>query len=148
MQICLFLLHFIKQYDRITQRDDEMEIKIPLLARSKKNSEQIIWNRNTGRPMIIQSKIYKQFEKDCGIFLSRYKGKAINEPINLKCTFIVPDRKKRDLTNLENAIADILVKYQILQDDNYNIIAGWDGSRIIYKKGQAGITIKITKMEE
>ena len=149
MQICLFLLHFIKQYDRITQRDDEMEIKIPLLCRSKKNSEQIIWNRNTGRPMIIQSKIYKQFEKDCGIFLSRYKGKAINEPINLKCTFYTKDKRKRDISNLINAIQDILVKYKILEDDNYNIIKSLDGTRIIYRPDkEPEIIIEITKYKE
>ena len=145
--MCLFLLHFIKQYDRITQRDDEMEIRLPILARSKKNSQQIIWNRNTKRPMIIQSKLYKEFEKECGIFLSRYKGQTINEPINVKCIFYINDHRKRDLTNLENAIADILVKYKVLEDDNYNIIAGWDGSRIVYRKGQPEIVINITKME-
>ena len=126
-----------------------MEIKIPLLARSKKNSQQIIWNRNTKKPMIIQSKLYKQFENECGLFLKKYKPeKPIDYAVNVECIFTITDKRKRDLTNLENAIADILVKYQILQDDNYNIIAGWDGSRIIYKKGQAGITINITKMEE
>lgn len=125
-----------------------MEIKIPLLCRSKKNSQQIVWNRNTKRPMIIQSKIYKEFEKECGIFLARYKGDTISVPVNIKCTIFVNDKRKRDLTNLENAIADILVKYKILEDDNYNIIAGWDGSRIVYRKGQPETIIKITKMEE
>ena len=99
-----------------------MKIKIPLLCRSKKNSQRIIYNPKTKRPMIIQSEI------------------------NLKCLFYVPDRRKRDLTNLENAIADILVKYEILEDDNYNIIAGWDGSRIIYEKGKEETEIEITKM--
>lgn len=47
-----------------------MIIKIPIMCRSKKNSQQIIWNKNTHRPMIIQSKLYKDFEKECGIFLN------------------------------------------------------------------------------
>ena len=98
--------------------------------------------------MIVQSNIYKQFEKDCGYFLNRYKGNKITYPINLKCTFYVPDRKKRDLTNLENAIADILVKYEILEDDNYNIIAGWDGSRIIYEKGREQTLIEIAPINQ
>lgn len=123
-----------------------MIIKIPLLCRSKKNSQRIIYNTRTKRPMVIQSELYKQFEKDCGIFLKKYSKETIDYPINLKCTFIVPDKRKRDLTNLENAIADILVKYKIIEDDNYNIIAGWDGSRIIYKKGKEEIIIEITKM--
>lgn len=123
-----------------------MIIEIPLLCRSKKNSQQIIFNLKTHKPMIVQSKIYKQFEKDCGYFLNKYKLN-IDYPIGLKCTFIVPDKRKRDLTNLENAIADILVKYKVIEDDNYNIINNWDGSRIIYQKGVEKTIIEIKKAE-
>lgn len=123
-----------------------MKIKIPLLCRSKKNGEQILKNKKTGKYFISQGERYKQFEKDCGYFLNKYKSNVIAYPVNLKCLFYVPDKRKRDLTNLENAIADILVKYEILEDDNYNIIAGWDGSRIIYEKGKEEIDIEITKM--
>ena len=123
-----------------------MIIEIPLLCRSKKNSQQIIFNPKTHKHMIVQSKLYNQFEKECGYFLNRYKLN-IDYPIGLKCTFIVPDRRKRDLTNLENAIADILVKYNIIEDDNYNIINNWDGSRIIYQKGIEKIIIEIKKAE-
>lgn len=125
-----------------------MIIKIPLLARPKKNHQQIVINKKTGKYFITQSETYKNFERECGYFLLKYKGNEINYPINLKCLFYVPDKRKRDLTNLENAIADILVKYEILEDDNYNIVAGWDGSRIIYRpKVEPEIVIEITKME-
>ena len=123
-----------------------MVIKIPLLARSKKNSQRIIYNKYTNKPMIIQSELYKQFENECALFLNRYREK-IDYPINIKCTFFVNDKKRRDLTNLENAIADILVKYEVIEDDNYNIITGWDGSRIIYRKDkEPEIIIEITKL--
>lgn len=124
-----------------------MIIKIPLLCRSKKNSQQICYNKNTGKPFIRQSELYVNFERECGYYLIKYK-KNINIPVNLKCTFYVPDKRKRDLTNLENAIADILVKYNVLADDNYNIIAGWDNSRIIYEKGREETIIEITKIKE
>ena len=124
-----------------------MKIIIPLLCRSKKNSEEIISNPKTGRPMIIQSKYYRQFEKDCGYFLKRY-AKHIDYPINLNVKFYVPDRRKRDLTNLENALADIMIKYGVIEDDNYNIIAGWDGSRIIYEKGKEEIIIEIEEKND
>lgn len=126
-----------------------MIIKIPLLARSKKNSQQILKNSRTGKYFIAQSKLYLNFERECGLFLLKYKNSIISCPVNLKCLFYVSDRRKRDLTNLENAIADILVKYKVLEDDNYNIIAGWDGSRIIYRPNkEPEIVIEITKMEE
>lgn len=124
-----------------------MRIEIPLLCRSKKNSQQILKNRKTGKHFISQSEAYKNFERECGYFLLKYKNSNISYPINLKCLFYVPDRIRRDLTNLENAIADILVKYKVLEDDNYNIIQSWDGSRIIYEKGRSEIIIDITEVE-
>lgn len=124
-----------------------MIIKIPLLCRSKKNSQQICYNKNTEKPFIRQSELYNNFERECGYFLNKYRIN-INIPINIKCTFYVPDKRKRDLTNLENAIADILVKYKVIEDDNYNIIQSWDGSRIIYEKGREETIIEINKIKE
>lgn len=121
---------------------ETIKIEIPLLCRSKKNSQEVGTNKYTGKRYLTQSKYYKAFERDCGYYLMKYRL-GINTSINLKCTFIVPDRKKRDLTNLENAIADILVKYGVIEDDNYNIVSGWDGSRIIYQKGVEKTIIEI-----
>lgn len=50
-----------------------MIIKIPLMCRSKKNSQSIIVNPRTQKPMIIQSKLYKDFEQECGYYLLKYK---------------------------------------------------------------------------
>ena len=124
-----------------------MIIKIPMLCRSKKNSQQICFNKKTGKRFIRQSELYNNFERECGYFLNKYKTN-INTPINIKCTFYVPDKRKRDLTNLENAIADILVKYKVIEDDNYNIIQSWDGFRIIYEKGREEIIIEINQIKE
>lgn len=124
-----------------------MIIRIPLLARSKKNSEQILYNKKTRKPFISQGELYKQFEKECGYFLNRYRYK-IDYPINLKCTFIVPDKKRRDLVNLLNAIQDILVKYEVIADDNSQIVASVDGSRIKYIKGERETIVEINKMED
>lgn len=121
-----------------------MIIKIPLMCRSKKNSQQILINKKTGKPFISQSKLYKEFEKNCGYFLNRYKLN-IDYPINLKCTFYVSDRRKRDIVNLLNAIQDILVKYGVIADDNYQIVNSIDGSRIIYEKGREETIIEILK---
>lgn len=121
-----------------------IKIEIPLMPRSKKNSQRIIVCKS--RPMIIQSELYKQYERECAMFLPKLES-AINKKVNLRCTFIVPDRRKRDLTNLLNAIQDILVKYKVIEDDNYNIVNSIDGSRIIYKKGEAKTIIEIEMQE-
>lgn len=117
-----------------------VKIVLPLLCRSKKNSQQIVYKN--GRSFIVQSKLYKQFERDCGYFLKKY-AKNITTPVTLKCTFYVPDRRKRDIVNLLNAIQDILVHYHVLADDNYNIVQSLDGTRIIYEKGREETIIEI-----
>lgn len=125
---------------------ETIRIEIPLQCKPKKNNQQIVWNKNTKRPMIIQSKQYLEFERECGYFLKRY-AKNINTPINLKCKFYVGDKRKRDIVNLLNAIQDVLVKYQVLEDDNYNIVQSVDGSRIIYSKGIEKTIIEISEVE-
>lgn len=124
---------------------NNIRIEIPLLCRPKKNSQSIVINPKTKRPMIIQSKQYLEFERECGYFLNKYKMN-INTPINLKCVFIVPDKRKRDIVNLLNAIQDILVKYNVLEDDNYNIVASVDGSKITYEKGVEKTIIEISEI--
>lgn len=123
-----------------------MIIKIPLMCRSKKNSQEIHINCRTGKPFVSQGKLYKQFEQECSYYLMKYK-KNISTPVNLKCTFFVKDKRKRDIVNLINAIQDILVKYGVIADDNYNIVQSVDGSRIIYEKGREETIIEINESE-
>lgn len=124
------------------------KIEIPILCRSKKNSQQVFINRKTGKPFVSQSKLYKEFEKRCWLYLKPYSDLLIDYPINLKCIFVVPDRRKRDIVNLLNAIQDILVKYHVLEDDNYNIVSSLNGTQIIYEKGIEKTIIEIEKKED
>ena len=124
-----------------------MKITIPVVPRSKKNSQQIIINPRTKRPMIIQSKLYANFERECGLYLKKYKCN-IDYSINLKIEFYVPDKRRRDIANYIEAIQDILVKYEVLKDDNYNIVYSLDGTRIYVDKENPRVEIEITKLEE
>ena len=124
-----------------------MKIIIPVIPRSKKNSQQIIINPRTKRPMIIQSKLYVNFERECSKFLKEYKSN-IDYSINLKIEFYVPDKRKRDIANYIEAIQDILVKYEVLRDDNYNIVYSLDGTRMYIDKENPRVEIEITKLEE
>lgn len=114
---------------------------------SKKNSQRIITNRKTGRIMILPSKKYKEYEEAAGAFISRPE-KPIDFACNVKCIFYMPTRRKCDLTNLLEAIDDVLVKYGILEDDNYTIIAGHDGSRVCYDKENPRTEIEISETNE
>lgn len=121
-------------------------INIPIQCRSKKNSQQIYINHRTSKPFISQSRLYKEFEKECGFYLNKHNYN-IDYPINLKCTFYVTDRRKRDIVNLLNAMQDILVKYNVIADDNYNIVSSIDGSKIIYRKNKPETIIEIERKD-
>lgn len=122
-----------------------MKITIPVVPRSKKNSQQIIINPRTKRPMIIQSKLYANFERECGLYLKKYKCN-IDYSINLKIEFYVPDKRRRDIANYIEAIQDILVEYEVLKDDNYNIVYSLDGTRMYIDKENPRVEIEITKI--
>ena len=102
---------------------------IPLNPKTKKNNQQILYNSKTKKPFVAQNKAYKQYEKDAGWFV-RWRNLPIKQPVNVRCIFYRKDVIRCDLTNLLEAIDDILVKYGVLADDNFNIIAGHDGSRV------------------
>lgn len=132
---------------------------IPLNPRTKKNGQEIMFNsklkngffkktayglKYVGVPFVSQNDRYKQYEIDSGWFLKKIP-QPINEPVTVKCTFYRKDNIRCDLTNLLEAIDDILVKYKILADDNFNVIASHDGSRVLIDKNNPRTEIEITK---
>ena len=102
---------------------------VPLNPRSKKNHQKIIYNQRTHKSMIVQGDIYREYEKDCAWFL-KPPAEPIDYPVNIRCVFYKDTARRCDLTNLLEAIDDILVKYKVIADDNFKIIAGHDGSRV------------------
>lgn len=111
---------------------EEINFTVPLPPISKKNSQQIFFNQNTGKPFIMPSKKYKEYESAALWYIP--KGKQINTACNIKCLFYMQTKRKCDLTNLLEAIDDILVKAGLLADDNFTIIESHDGSRVLYDK--------------
>ena len=121
------------------------EAVIPIEPRSKKNSQQICINPRTKRPFVKQNDKYVQFEKDCGFFLKHKPPAPIDYPVNVKCIFYRSTRIRCDLVNLEEAILDVLTRYEIIADDNFNIVATMDGSTVLIDKDNPRIEITITK---
>lgn len=119
---------------------------IPLQPISKKNSQQIFTNRTTGKPFIMPSQKYKDYEAAAAWFIP--KNIRINEPVNVKCLFFMKNRQKCDLTNMLEAIDDILVKCGLLADDNYTIVQSHDGSRIMHDKENPRTEIYIEKAKD
>lgn len=129
------------------QRKPEVlyQAMIPLNPRTKKNNQQIIRNIKTGASMIVQNERYKQYEKDSGWFL-KTKMEPIKEPVNVKCVFYRDSRRRVDLTNLLEAIDDILVKYKILSDDNFEVLVSHDGSKVLVDRDHPRTEIEITRI--
>ena len=119
---------------------------VPLTPISKKNSQQILINKATGRPFIMPSKKYKEYEQNALWFIP--KGETINKPVNVKCLFYMPTRRKCDLVNMQEAILDVMVKAGLLKDDNYSIVQSMDGSRVLYDKSNPRTEVYITEVKE
>ena len=122
-----------------------MKITIPIPPRTKKNSQRIVMVK--GRPMVLPSREYKEYEKACAPFIPRLKV-PISEAVNVKCIYYMPTRRRVDLTNLLEATADLLVTYGVLADDNRNVMYAVDGSRVFYDKEHPRCEIEIEPMNE
>ena len=130
-----------------------IEFTIPVHPVSKKNSQVIIpIKTKTGktRHIPIPSEAFRKFEKECLPYFIEEKNKTgvIDYPVNIDCKFYVAKMLRYDLTNLLEAIDDVAVKSGFILDDNRDIIAAHDMSRVFYDKFNPRIEIKITKFEK
>ena len=96
--------------------------------------------------MIIPSKLYKQYEKDCKPFIPKVE-KPIDYPINLKCVYYMPTKRRVDLNNLLEATTDMLVHYEYLKDDNSTIVFSHDGSKVLYDKDTPRTEIEVSRLK-
>lgn len=120
-----------------------IKFDIKIAPRTKKNSQRIVVVR--GRPMIIPSKLYKDYEKDCKPYIPDVE--TIDYPINLKCIYYMPTKRRVDLCNLLEATCDMLVFYRVLADDNSKIVYSHDGSKVLYDKNNPRTEIEIERVE-
>mgnify|MGYP005967739485 CR=1 FL=1 len=121
---------------------------IPLPPVTKKNSQRIMHSSKTGKPFIMPSQKYMDYEAEavwhCKI--ARVQ-RPIEEPVEVKCLFYMPTRRRVDLTNLLEAVDDVLVKARVLLDDHCGIIVSHDGSRVLYDKENPRTEVSITAYE-
>lgn len=122
---------------------------IPLVPVSKKNSQRILRNKRTGKSFIAPSAKYEDYERTAALFVPRLRQpRPIDYPVNVRCVFFMPTRRKCDLTNLLEAIDDVMVKCGLLADDDYSVIYSHDGSRVFVDKENPRTEVYITKIEE
>ena len=119
---------------------------------TKKNSQQIITNPSTGRPMVIQGERFQAYEQACLWQLvwqsAKIKSKLPEPPYNVQCVYYRDSNRRVDLGNLLAATCDILVNAGILPDDNFKVIASHDGSRVLVDKQNPRVEITITEVKK
>lgn len=134
-----------------------IKFTIPLPPVTKKNSQRIKyrWGRDKftmerGRiPYIAPSEAFENYEAAALWYVPKcYNTNPINYPVNVKCLFYMPTKAKCDLTNLLEAIDDVMVKARLLADDNYTIIQSHDGSRVTYDKENPRTEVYIERIEK
>lgn len=114
---------------------------------TKKNSQRIVNNPKTQRPMILPSAQYKEYEAAAGTQI-KPPAEPITAPVNVRCLYYMPNNRACDLTNLMEATHDILVKHKVLADDNNRIIFAVDGSRVFYDKLTPRVEIFIEEVTD
>ena len=127
----------------------KLELTIYGIPRTKKNSQIPAVNKKTGRPMIIQSKIYRDYEKDAVKQIEDlHKTWHIDYLCNCQYVYYRPTKIRVDQSNLMAATDDILVKAGVLEDDNWKIIGGHDGTRVRFDPENPRVEITITEMKD
>ncbi len=126
----------------------EIRYTISLPPVTKKNSQQILKNKKNGRPFIMPSRKYREYEAAAAEFLKPLPPRPIGCALNIQCLFYMPTRRRTDLTNLLEAVDDILVHAGIIEDDHYGIVAAHDGSRCLWDKDNPRTEIIITKIQD
>lgn len=125
----------------------ELRYTIALPPVTKKNSQRIVVNKTTGKRFILPSEKYANYEEAARWFLRLVPEKPLTGPLNVKCLFYMPTRRAVDLNNLLEAATDTLVRWGIIEDDNYRVVASHDGSRVLYDKDHPRTEIIITEAE-
>lgn len=128
-----------------------IKFTIPLNPVTKKNSQMPVFIgkkcpvcHKGQRVLILPSKAYQRYEKECKKYMP--KVDTIGRAVNVKALYYMKTRRRVDLTNLNEALHDVLVKHGVLEDDNNTIIVSTDCSRVLYDKENPRTEVEIMEV--
>ena len=114
--------------------------------RTKKNSARILKSHSGGR-FVAPSKAFEEYQESC-LWQIKRPHSPISARVNVRCVYYMKTYRRVDLANLIEATTDILVKANVLEDDNSKIVAAHDGSRVEHDKKNPRVEIWIEEMED
>lgn len=117
-----------------------MRFCIPIEPVTKKNSQQIAFSRS-GKPFIVPSAIFKRYQKAAARFVP--SETMLMGPVEVTALFYRKTHRRVDLTNLLEALDDVLVACGLLPDDCCEVIASHDGSRVLFDKENPRTEVEI-----
>ena len=117
-----------------------LQFVIPIAPVTKKNSQRIV--ELGKRYAIMPSKQYKAYEKEAALFVPQ-EYSNITAPVTVQAVFYMRERRRVDLTNLLEALDDVMVHAGLLADDHCKIIVSHDGSRVAYDKANPRTEVTI-----
>lgn len=127
-------------------RFGKLVLVIPGPPRTKKNSQRMA-RRKDGSRFPLPSKAYEDYQEMAGLYIPQSARVSLSVPLNVKGVYYMPTRRRVDLVNLLEATCDILVHYHVVKDDNSKIVAGHDGSRVLWDKSNPRAEIEIEAIE-
>ena len=113
---------------------------------TKKNSSQIIHAGGTER--LIPSRKYREYERTVRLTIPPEARRRIATPVNVKAIYYRKTRRRVDISNLHSALHDALVAAGVLEDDNRDIVAATDGSRVYHDPDNPRTEVTITPLED
>lgn len=125
---------------------EEIRFTIDIVPRSKKNSQQIHINHMTGKPFVSPSDAYKAYRAAALMLIPGDVRQHIDYPVNVKGVFYMPTLRACDLNNMLESLTDVLVDAGVIDDDNYKVVAGHDGSRVRLDREHPRTEVTITRM--
>jgi crossover junction endodeoxyribonuclease RusA len=98
---------------------------------------------NVKRGGRIKSPEYRAWITEAGHLLNLQKPKPITGRAKVLITAVRPDKRKRDIANLEKPILDLLVTHKILEDDSLveSLTLEWVSDNL------SGVSITITPLD-
>lgn len=113
----------------------------------KKNTQRAVFRR--GYPIIVYSPQYREWAHRAldELAIQKRPPEPIDYQVLLVCKFFMQTKRVVDLSALYEGIQDVLVQMHVLKDDNFNFVAGHDGSRVLFDKQNPRTEVSIIPLQ-